>query len=147
MRFFNVENNLDYYSSGMLMPKRFGGGDYRCSFNGMEQDDEVSGKGNSLTTPFRMYNPRLGRWMSTAPITHPQFSPYSAFDNNPIYYADPSGADSESVKPPKPRRKKVRKNKSFTGTRGLLKFLGFTRGKYNKKIAQNRKHLHRVKTG
>jgi RHS repeat-associated protein len=62
----------------------------------MEKDDEISGNGNSLTTPFRMYNPRLGRWMSTDPITHPQYSPYSAFDNNPIYYRDPSGADSEN---------------------------------------------------
>ena len=77
------------------MPERFGGGDYRYSFNGMEKDDEVKGKGNSYTTTFRQYDARLGRWLSIDPVTHPQFSPYSAFDNNPIYYADPSGADSE----------------------------------------------------
>jgi len=144
MRFFDVENSLDYYSFGMLMPERNGGSAYRYSFNGMEKDDEVKGKGNSYTTTFRQYDARLGRWLSIDPVTHPQFSPYSAFDNNPIYYADPSGADSESVKPPKPRRKKVRKNKSFTGTRGLLKFLGFTRGKYNKKMTQSRKHLKKI---
>ena len=95
MRFFNVENSLDYYSFGMLMPERFGGGDYRYSFNGMEKDDEVKGSGNSYTTTFRQYDARLGRQLSIAPVTPPQFSTYSAFDNNPIYYADPSGADSE----------------------------------------------------
>jgi hypothetical protein len=26
---------------------------------------------------------------------HFEFSPYNAFDNNPIFYADPSGADGE----------------------------------------------------
>ncbi len=91
----NIMGCFDFYPFGMVMPGRNGGGDYRYGMNGMEQDDEVSGKGNSLTTPFRMYNPRLGRWMSTDPVTHPQFSPYSAFDNNPIYWSDPSGADSK----------------------------------------------------
>jgi RHS repeat-associated protein len=78
-------------------------GVYRYGFNGMEKDDEISGNGNSLTTPFRMYNPRLGRWMSTDPITHAMYSPYSAFDNNPIYYSDPSEANSEKTvhTPPK----------------------------------------------
>jgi len=61
MRFFDVENSLDYYSFGMLMPERFGGGDYRYSFNEMEKDDEVKGKGNSYTTTFRQYDARLGR--------------------------------------------------------------------------------------
>ncbi len=69
--------------------------DYRYAFNGMEKDDEVKGSGNSYTTEFRQYDPRIGRWMSLDPVTHHHFSPYSAFDNNPIYYADPIGADSE----------------------------------------------------
>jgi RHS repeat-associated protein len=70
------------------------GDDYRYGFNGMEKDNEVKGKGNSYTTQFRQYDSRLGRWLSTDPVTHPQYSPYSAFDNNPVYYADPSGADA-----------------------------------------------------
>ncbi len=85
----------DYLSGGALQPNRHGGENYRFAFNGMEQDNEISGQGNHYTTPFRPYNPRLGRWMSTDPVTHPQFSPYSAFDNNPVYWSDPSGADSE----------------------------------------------------
>lgn len=38
--------------------------------------------------------PALGRFTSIDPITHHQFTPYQAFDNNPIYWVDPSGADS-----------------------------------------------------
>jgi RHS repeat-associated protein len=79
------------------MPGRnFMGMEYRFGFNGMEKDDEISGSGNHYTTEFRGYDPRLGRWLSTDPIVHPMYSPYSAFDNNPIYYIDPSGADSEN---------------------------------------------------
>ena len=43
------------------------------------------------------YDSRLLRWLSLDPVTHPQFSPYSAFDNNPIYWSDPSGADSDWI--------------------------------------------------
>ena len=62
MRFFNVENNLDYYSFGMLMPERFWGGDYRYSFQGQEADNEIKGKGNSVNYKYRMHDARLGRF-------------------------------------------------------------------------------------
>lgn len=42
----------------------------------------------------RQYDPAIGRWVVQDPVTHFDYSPYSAFDNNPIYFADPSGADS-----------------------------------------------------
>jgi RHS repeat-associated protein len=66
---------------------------YRYGYNGMEKDDEVSGIGNSYTTEFRQYDPRLGRWKSLDPLMmqFPSLSPYCAFDNNPIYYVDPYG--------------------------------------------------------
>lgn len=67
---------------------------YRYGFNGMERDDEIKGSGNSYTTEFRLLDPRLGRWPSTDPVTHAQFSPYSTFDNNPIYWIDPAGANA-----------------------------------------------------
>jgi len=60
----------------------------------MERDDEIKGSGNSYTTTFRQYDPRLGKWLSTDPVTHHQFSPYSAFDNNPILYVDPKGSNA-----------------------------------------------------
>jgi RHS repeat-associated protein len=86
-----------YYPFGMQMPGRgFTSGDgYRYGFNGMERDDEVKGSGNQYTTEFRGYDPRLGKWLSTDPVTHPHFSPYSAFDNNPVYWVDPNGANTD----------------------------------------------------
>ncbi|PZE17176.1 hypothetical protein DNU06_09960 [Putridiphycobacter roseus] len=81
----------------MMLPNRneTQGDGYRYGFNGMEKDDEVKGNNNSYTTEFRQYDPRVARWLSRDPINHPFFSPYSAFDNNPIFYRDPSGADGE----------------------------------------------------
>jgi RHS repeat-associated protein len=59
----------------------------------MELDNEVSGTGNSYTTEFRQYDPRLGRWKSLDPLMmmFPHMSPYVGFDNNPVYYIDPYG--------------------------------------------------------
>jgi RHS repeat-associated protein len=49
--------------------------------------------GNSYTTEFRQYDPRLGRWLSLDPLTNvePGWSPYRAFFDNPIIYTDPDG--------------------------------------------------------
>ncbi|MCP3929990.1 MAG: hypothetical protein GY705_12925, partial [Bacteroidetes bacterium] len=57
----------------------------------MEQDDEVSGEGNSYTTHFRAYDVRLGRWKSLDPVIIPWESPYASFFNNPNAYNDPRG--------------------------------------------------------
>ena len=95
MRFFNVENSLDYYSFGMLMPERNGGGDYRYSFNGMEKDDEVKGKGNHLDFGARCYDSRLGRWFSVDAHSknYPAISPYVFVGNGPLNAIDPDGND------------------------------------------------------
>jgi len=95
----------------MQMPGRNGeisGGDYRYSFNGMEKDDEVSGEGNSYTTTFRQYDPRLGRWKSLDPLMakYPGMSPYVAFNNNPIYFIDPLGLESHGGDDPEEPKKK-----------------------------------------
>ena len=45
----------------------------------------------------RQYDPAIGRWTVQDPVVHHEFSPYSAFDNNPVYWADPSGADAVPV--------------------------------------------------
>lgn len=66
---------------------------YRYGFNGMEKDDELKGGGNSYTSMFRQYDPRLGRWLSIDPLASnfPWQSPYVGMDNNPIYLKDPNG--------------------------------------------------------
>ncbi len=68
-------------------------GEYRYGFNGMEKDDEVKGGGNSYTTMFRQYDPRLGRWLSIDPETDQLIgrSPYEAMGNTPIWANDPNG--------------------------------------------------------
>jgi RHS repeat-associated protein len=87
-----VRTYQDFYPFGMLAPgRKYNGPNYSRGFNGMLKDDEVKGSGNSYTTKFRQYDSRLGRWLSTDPVTQHRFSPYSAFDNNPIFYVDPNG--------------------------------------------------------
>lgn len=77
------------------MPNRHASsGDYRYGMNGMEQDSEVKGGGNSYTSYWRQYDPRLGRWLSIDPVNYPWQSDYAAFDNNPVFYSDPSGAQA-----------------------------------------------------
>jgi len=84
----------DYYPFGMQMPGRtLTTSNYRFGYNGMEKDPELKGDGNSYTTEFRQYDPRLGRWMSLDPakLLLPQQSPYCAMDNNPILFTDIDG--------------------------------------------------------
>ena len=66
---------------------------YRYAYNGMETDHEVSGHGNSYTTQFRQYDPRLGRWKSLDPLANRYYdkSPFEANGNNPVYFIDTKG--------------------------------------------------------
>jgi RHS repeat-associated protein len=65
----------------------------RYFYQGSEMDKEIKGNGNSYTTEFRQYDPRLGRWMSLDPVFQPHQSPYNSMDNNPIsiWYNDIKG--------------------------------------------------------
>jgi len=70
---------------------------HRYGFNGMESDDEIKGEGNSVNYKFRMHDPRIGSWLSLDPLMS-NFScqsPYVGYDNNPIYFNDPKGLESE----------------------------------------------------
>lgn len=46
------------------------------------------------TAGFWQYDARLARRWNVDPIQHSNWSPYSTFINNPIWYSDPFGADS-----------------------------------------------------
>jgi RHS repeat-associated protein len=87
---------LDYYAFGDPMVGRTftGASGYKYGFNGHEKDDEINGSGNSYSTEFRQYDPRLGRWLSIDPIKKPAESPYVGFANNPISFGDPDGKDT-----------------------------------------------------
>jgi RHS repeat-associated protein len=67
--------------------------DYMFGFNGQEKDNEIKGAGNSLDFGARVYDSRLGRWLSLDPLMskYPSLSPYVYCNNNPILYLDPDG--------------------------------------------------------
>jgi len=55
----------DYYPFGMIMPGRsYSSDEYRYGFQGQEKDEEVKGSGNHMTTQWRQYDPRIGRWFT-----------------------------------------------------------------------------------
>ena len=66
---------------------------YRYGFNGQEKDDEVKGSGNSLEFEARIYDSRLGRWLSTDPREgeYAWQSPFAYFMNSPIAILDEFG--------------------------------------------------------
>lgn len=66
---------------------------YRFGFNGQEKDDEVKGVGNSLDFGARIYDSRLGRWLSLDPLQrkYPGLSAYQYANNNPVYFIDIEG--------------------------------------------------------
>ena len=72
-----------------------GGGLYRYGFNGKENDGEVFGEGNSIDFGARIYDPRLGKWLSLDPkmSKYPGETPYLFTGGNPIIYTDPDGED------------------------------------------------------
>jgi len=83
---------VDYFTFGMMEPGRnTNPTDYNYSFQGMQKDNDVAGSGNSYTTYFRQYDPRLGRWKTPDPVIHAWESPYVGFGNNPINNIDPQG--------------------------------------------------------
>lgn len=75
---------------GRNAPGNYG---YKYGFNGKEKDDEIKGSGNSLDFNARIYDPRIGRWLSTDPLMHqyPSYSPFNYSFNNPISFIDPDG--------------------------------------------------------
>jgi RHS repeat-associated protein len=66
---------------------------YRFGFNGMEKDNEMKGVGNSLDFGARMYDSRVGRWLSLDPLAtkYPFATPYNFSLNTPIQAKDPDG--------------------------------------------------------
>jgi RHS repeat-associated protein len=95
-----VLSTQDYYPFGSPMPNRnFSSSEYRFGFNGKENDNEVKGTGNSLDFGARIYDSRLGRWMSCDPLAnkYPGHSPFHFGYNNPISFIDPDGKENIAV--------------------------------------------------
>jgi RHS repeat-associated protein len=89
-----LQNIFDYSPFGVALDGRTIENDfYRRGFNGMEKDDEVKGSGNSYTTEFRQYDPRLGRFIIIDPLIKkfPMWTPYCISNNNTTRFVDPKG--------------------------------------------------------
>ena len=87
--------DLDYDPFGMLMVGRnwVAGNSYRYGFNGYENDDETLGTSIEIDYGARIYDTRLGRFLSRDPIAHLYVwqSPYSYSYNSPICIIDYNG--------------------------------------------------------
>ncbi|MFN9998838.1 MAG: RHS repeat domain-containing protein, partial [bacterium] len=89
----------DYYAFGMQMPGRKLSGGYRYGFNGKENDNEVKGEGNSQDYGMRIYDGRIGKFLSVDPLTKsfPQLTPYQFASNTPIQAIDFDGLEASYV--------------------------------------------------
>ena len=86
---------------------------YRFGFNGKENDNEPKGLGNQQDYGMRIYDPRLGKFLSVDPITedYPFYSSYQFASNSPILSIDIDGLEANN---------KVNQSENF--------FLGFLDG-------------------
>jgi len=87
---------------GMMMPGRTysaPGGGYRYGFQGQEKDDELKGDGNSYDFNFRIYDPRIGRFLCVDPLSasYPWNSPYAFGENRVIDGVDLEGLEYATI--------------------------------------------------
>jgi RHS repeat-associated protein len=75
------------------------GAGYRFSFNGKEKDNETYGEGNEYDYGFRIFNPRLGRFLSIDPLTniYPELTPFQYASNTPIWAIDIDGLEAYPI--------------------------------------------------
>jgi RHS repeat-associated protein len=91
---------ITYYPFGMISRSVFTsslGLGYRYGFNGKENDADVKGDGDQIDYGARVYDPRLGRFMSVDPKTlkFPDLNPYHNSGNSPIWLIDKEGQEPD----------------------------------------------------
>ena len=91
----------DYYPYGMVIPGRryTNGTEYRYGFNDKEKDNEIKGEGNQQDYGMRIFDPRLGRFLSVDPLTskYPWYTPYQFAGNDVIRNIDLDGAEPQQA--------------------------------------------------
>ncbi|MEO5889697.1 MAG: RHS repeat-associated core domain-containing protein [Ferruginibacter sp.] len=109
----DITSATDYHPFGMAMSGRHFNsvGNYRYGFNGKENDNEVKGEGNQQDYGMRIYDPRLGRFLSVDPITkkYPELTPYQFASNRPIDGIDRDGLEYATFRIYVDRNSKVTK--------------------------------------
>jgi RHS repeat-associated protein len=98
-----VIDRRDYYPFGMEMPGRrwrvTGEGAGRFGYNGKENDNEVKGEGNQQDYGFRIYDPRVARFLSVDPLArdYPWNSTYAFAEGDAIRSIDLEGRERSIV--------------------------------------------------
>lgn len=75
------------------------GDGYRYAFNGKEVDNEWNGVGNMYDYGFRIYDPRISKFLSVDPLfkSYPWYTPYQFAGNMPIMASDLDGLEYDIV--------------------------------------------------
>ena len=93
----NHLKQINYHLGGMSMPERkySSASQYRYGFNGKEKDSDPI----QYDYGFRIYDSRLGRFLSVDPLTksYPWYSPYQFAGNKPIIAIDLDGLEEYIV--------------------------------------------------
>ncbi|MFB6455581.1 RHS repeat domain-containing protein [Chitinophaga sp. Hz27] len=95
-----IKSMQDYAPFGMgLTGRSYNASSYRYGFNGKENDNEVKGIGNQQDYGMRIYDPRIGKFLSVDPLTkdYPWYTPYQFAGNTPIQAIDIDGAEPAYV--------------------------------------------------
>ncbi len=88
--------SYNYYPFGSVAKGRsFSSTAYRYGFNGKEKDNEVSGDGNEYDYGMRIYDARLGRFVTIDPLSkeYPGLTTYQFGSNSPIWMIDVDGLE------------------------------------------------------
>lgn len=92
-QFFIDNVLLAYVDTSTVVDCEGGRKDYRYGFNGMEKDSEIKGEGNSYDFGARLYDNRLGRWLTIDRLkkVRPYSSPFLFGLNSPVMFLDQDG--------------------------------------------------------
>ncbi len=96
----NINASQHHTPFGSLMPQRFQSAEkYRYGYNGKESDNEVKGTGTQYDYGFRIYDPRIVKFLSVDPLTasYPWYTPYQFSGNTPIQAIDLDGLEPKYI--------------------------------------------------
>jgi len=97
--YFYMDNIRIYSSVTTVSQVAIGEDLYRFGYNGKEKINEAYGEGNLYDYGFRIYDPRIGRFLSVDPLakSYPWYTPYQFAGNKPIIAIDLDGLEEYYV--------------------------------------------------